>query len=73
MMNEGNNSKIMGMKEYHTKNRVHFEVELNEQYYNRMGNDQAQYEKAFKLVSSISMRNMVGFNRFKRLFRYPTV
>ena len=38
-----------------------------------MGNDQAKYEKEFKLVSNISMKNMVGFNRFKRLFRYPTV
>ena len=31
-MTEGD-TKIAGIKEYHTKNRVHFEIELNEQYY----------------------------------------
>ncbi len=31
-MNEGD-TKIVGLREYHTKNRVHFEIELNENYY----------------------------------------
>jgi len=30
-------------------------------------------EKLFKITSSISMKNLVGFNHQKKLFRYQTV
>jgi hypothetical protein len=31
-MTESGTDKILSMREYHTKNRVHFELELNESY-----------------------------------------
>lgn len=46
---------------------------MNEEYFNKHYNDVEHFLKLFKLVTSISMRNMVGFNSFKRLFRYPSV
>ena len=69
IMNAGN-TKIMSMKEYHTKNRVHFELQLNDAYIRQNGDRIEHYQKLFKLISSISMRNMVGFNSAKRLQRY---
>lgn len=36
-MNEGED-KIVGLREYHTKDRVHFEVEMNENFFNSMYN-----------------------------------
>lgn len=63
--------KVAGLREYHTKNRVHFEVEMNETYYAE-NNNPAVLDKLFKLTSNISMKNMVGFNRHKRLQRYAS-
>lgn len=37
-MTEGD-TKIVGLREYHTKNRVHFELELNEDYYDKFKNN----------------------------------
>lgn len=35
IMNEGED-KIVGLREYHTKDKVHFEVEMNENYFNSL-------------------------------------
>lgn len=72
IMNEGD-TKIVGLREYHTKNTVHFEVELNEDYYSQNRENMQIYEKLFKLTSSISMKNLVGFNQSKKLARYPSI
>jgi DNA topoisomerase-2 len=65
-------SKIVGMKEYHTKNRVHFELEMNDKFFNDNKDNLKYWEKYFKLAANISMKNLVGFNRTKKLQRYVT-
>jgi hypothetical protein len=35
-----------------------------------MNNDKSAYDKLFKLTSNISMKNIVGFNKDKKLHRY---
>ena len=71
-MNNGD-TKIQGLREYHTKNTVHFQVELNENYYRDYHHDMVIFEKLFKITGGISMKNMVGFNNQKKLYRYQTV
>lgn len=64
------------MREYHTKDRVHFEIELNESFFNTIyagDNDYFKISKFFKLSSSISMKNMVGFNAERKLVRMHNV
>jgi hypothetical protein len=41
--------------------RVHFEIEVKPEMIEEHP-DEAYYEKLFKTVGSISMKNMVGFN-----------
>jgi hypothetical protein len=62
--------KVAGLREYHTKNRVHFEIEMNQTYITEHG--PGVLEKLFKLTCNISMKNMVGFNSNKRLQRYSS-
>lgn len=57
--------QIVGLREYHTKDKVHFEIEMNETHFNKLyesPDNTEKFEKYFKLQSSISMKNLVGFN-----------
>lgn len=74
-MNEGED-KIVGLREYHTKDKVHFEVEMNENYFNSLyvgDGEMFRLQKFFKLSTPMSMKNMVGFNAERKLVRMPNV
>jgi DNA topoisomerase-2 len=75
IMNEGE-EKIVGLREYHTKDRVHFEIEMNESFFNSMyagDGDFFKLEKFFKLSTSMSLKNMVGFTGERKLAKMPNV
>ncbi len=49
---------LTNIREYHTKNRVHFIIDVAE---NRWNNNVSFWEKLLKINSSISIKNMVAF------------
>lgn len=58
------------MKEYHTKNRVHFELELHEEYIQK---NMDRLYSIFKLSNKISLRNLVGFNSRGAIRKYDSI
>lgn len=56
------NDKIIGFREYHTRQSVHFEIEVDPETIEKHSDDPEYFAKLFKTNSSISMKNMVGFN-----------
>jgi DNA topoisomerase-2 len=61
---------IVGLKEHHTDNKVHFEVELDEEFYRK--NEHRLYT-VLKLSCGISMSNLVAFNRNGIIHRYENI
>ena len=68
--------EIVGLREYHTKDKVHFEIEMNENLFNRLyqtADNTEKFEKYLKLHASMSLKNMVGFNEELKLVKMPNV
>lgn len=65
--------RIVGLREYHTRLQVHFEVEVKPEMIQNHPDDVEYYAKLFKVIGSISMNNMVGFNARRTLNRYEKV
>lgn len=49
---------------------------MNEEYFKKLyddDNDTFRLEKFFKIISSMSLKNMVGFNAERKLVKMPNV
>lgn len=64
---------ISDFKEYHTNNKVHFEVTFLEDYADTYRDNQEKFIKKLKLQSSMTLTNMVLFNSEGKLCRYNAV
>ncbi len=62
------------MKEYHTNNKVHFEVDLNERgIENYRDTTKEKLMTKFKLKTTVATSNMVMFDHHNRIKKYPNV
>lgn len=61
------------IREYHTNNRVHFEVKFLPDYVDEFKDDEDKLLKKFKLQTSMSLSNMVLFNYEGKIRRYDAV
>jgi DNA topoisomerase-2 len=64
---------IQDFKEYHTNNKVDFEVNFLDEYADKYREDDVLFQKKFKLISSLNLTNMVMFNSKGQLRRYNNV
>lgn len=64
---------IEDVREYHTNNRVHFEVKLLPEYLDQYKNNPDKVLKKFKLQSTIPLSNMVCFDHEQKIRRYNSV
>ena len=64
---------VEDFKEYHTNNRVHFEVKLLDEFIEDYRNNDDKTIKKFKLQSTLSLNNMVLFDKDLKIRRYSTV
>lgn len=64
---------MIGLREYHTRLKVHFEIEMQPEVIEKYSEDPDYFAKLFKTNGSISMNNMVGFNETKSLKRYDKI
>ena len=64
---------IEDFKEYHTNNRVHFEIKILPEYLEDFKNNEEKLLKKFKLQSSLNISNMVCFNNEGKIVKYNAV
>jgi DNA topoisomerase-2 len=64
---------IEDFKEYHTNNRVHFEIKFLPDYLEDYQNNTEKLIKKFKLQTTIPITNMVCFDHEGKIRRYNTV
>lgn len=70
---EKNTIILEDFKEYHTNNRVHFEVKLLHNYVDEYKNNTEKFLKKFKLQTTIPITNMVCFNNEGKIRKYNAV
>ena len=58
---------IEDFKQNHANNRINFEIKLLPEYAEKFKKDDKLLMKTFKLVSSISLNNMVLFDKDEKL------
>lgn len=68
-MMTGDNPFITELKEYHTENRVHFEVKIP----TLASLSETEIYKKLKLSTTMSMSNLVLFNNQRKICRYQNV
>lgn len=64
---------IEDFKQNHANNRINFEIKLLPEYAEKLKKDDKLLMKTFKLVSSISLNNMVLFDKDEKLKKYSSV
>jgi|JI6StandDraft_1071083.scaffolds.fasta_scaffold14867_5 DNA topoisomerase-2 len=61
---------VVTIKEHHTDNKIHFEIQLDEDF---QRNNENNLHSALKLSNSIHLGNLVAFNRNNIIRRYENV
>ena len=64
---------IEDFKQNHANNRINFEIKLLPEYAEKFKKDDKLLMKTFKLVSSISLNDMVLFDKDEKLKKYSSV
>jgi DNA topoisomerase-2 len=64
---------VEDFREYHTNNRVHFEIKLLNEYLDEYKGNEEKLLKKFKLQTTISVTNMVLFGADLKIRRYQKV
>ena len=64
----GDNPKIDDIREYHTNNRVHFQLKLNDNILQKF--EFVGFEEALKLIKQHSTDNQVLFNSDSKIKKY---
>jgi DNA topoisomerase-2 len=68
MIQDESDQNVVDYREYHTKHRIHFQLQMNEGLIRNIN-----IEKHFKLASTISTLNLVLFNPQGKLRKYANV
>jgi DNA topoisomerase-2 len=64
---------VEDLKEYHTNNRVHFEIKLLDEFFEEYKEDPEKVIKTFKLQTSLNITNMVLFDRNLKIRKYNQI